>query len=326
VTSATAEPPVSETTARAVALVAARRSTAEELGRHLAAQIGDPDELARIMRAGFEALADEEYRAGQQRVAPGIGRILGVRSPLLDAVTRSFRAATKGDRPSAFLYVADRLFREDYLEARWFAFAVLREALSREPERAWQLLRRGAREAGDWITVDSLAHVYARGILLEAYRWAELEQLIYSPSRWERRLVGSTIATLPFEDRREGRDPEVARRGLALIGELIGDAEPEVQKALSWALRSLVLVDAAAVTAFCRHEAQVAAASADGHRAWVVRDTLAKLQPATAGQIRETLAGVRKRADAPSTSRAGQTAADFSAIGLGARLPDPPLT
>ena len=86
-----------------------------------------------------------------------------------------------------------------------------------ETERTWQLLRRAAREAGDWITVDSLAHPYGKGIVAEPYRWAELELLVYSPSRWERRLVGSTIATMPHVDRKRGRDPDVAVHALPLL-------------------------------------------------------------------------------------------------------------
>ena len=88
---------------------------------------------------------------------------------------------------------------------------------SSEPERAWQRLRVEAARAGDWITVDSLAHVAGRGILSEPYRWAELEQLVYSPSRWERRLVGSTIATIPHVDRRAGREPDVAAHALPIL-------------------------------------------------------------------------------------------------------------
>jgi hypothetical protein len=149
---------------------------------------------------------------------------------------------------------------------------------------------------------------------------------VFSPSRWERRLVGSTIATTPFIDRRAGRQPEIATRGLALIGELIGDAEPDVQKALAWALRSLVVVDAAAVDAFCRREAATAHDSGDGHRAWVVRDVLPKLDPGTAAALRDILAGVRRRPGAPSTSRAARTAAQYSTMNLGAPLPEPPLT
>jgi 3-methyladenine DNA glycosylase AlkD len=251
--------------------------------------------------------------------------VLGVRWPLNAAVSRGFRAATRQDRPSQLLFVVDRLFREEALEIRWFAFGLLERLLPGDPERTWQLMRRAAREAGDWITVDALAHPYGRGIILEPYRWAELEQLVFSPSRWERRLVGSTIATLPFVDRSAGRQPEVAAHGLALIGQLIGDDEPDVQKALAWALRSLVVVDRAAVEAFCRVEAGTAATNDDGHRAWVIRDVLAKLDPGAATALRERLAGVRRRPGAIATSHASQTAVRFSSVGLGGPMPEPPL-
>lgn len=316
-TSVTAERTPSPATARAVALVAGRRDQAAELGRRLGELVGDPDAFAAELRAGLEHLADPDYRAGQQRVAPGIGAIHGVRWPLLAAVSRGFRASTRRDRVAPLLFVADRLFREEHLEARWFALGLLERLVADDPERTWQLLRRAAREAADWITVDSLAHPIGKGVLLEPYRWAELEQLVYSSSRWERRLVGSTIATIPFVERRRGRAREVARHALPLIGQLIGDREPDVQKALSWALRSLTLVDPAATAAFCEREAAIAAATADGHRAWVVRDTLPKLDPARAAAIRARLGDVRKRPRAPSTSRASATAAGFGS------LPDP---
>jgi 3-methyladenine DNA glycosylase AlkD len=318
--------PLAPAAARAVAFVAARRAGAEELGLQLADLIGNPDELVGELRRGLGGLADPEYVTGQQFVAPGIGEVLGVRWPLLSAVTRTFRNATRRDSSAPLLFVAERLFRENPLEFRWFAFGLLERLLEAEPERAWQLLRRGAREAAEWITVDTLAHPYGRGILLEPYRWAELEQLVFSTSRWERRLVGSTIATLPFIDRRAGRRPEIATHGLGLIGDLIGDAEPDVQKALAWALRSLVLVDAPAVERFCRREAIAARSEGDGHRAWVVRDALPKLAPAVGAGLRDALAGVRRRPGAPSTSRAAGTAARFSTMNLGGPLPEPPLT
>jgi 3-methyladenine DNA glycosylase AlkD len=318
--------PLAPATARAVAFVAARRAGAEELGIQLADLVAEPDDFVTAMRRGLAGLADPEYVSGQQFVAPGIGEVLGVRWPLLSAVARTFRNSTRRDSPAGLLFVAERLFREKPLEYRWFAFGLLERLLAAEPERSWQLLRRGAREAADWITVDTLAHPFGRGIILEPYRWAELEQLVFSTSRWERRLVGSTVATMPFIDRRNGRRPEVAARGLGLLGDLIGDAEPDVQKALAWGLRSLVLVDAPGVEAFCRHETSVAKGDGDGHRAWVVRDVLPKLAPDVAAELRDALAGVRRKPSAPSTSRAARTTAGFSTMNLGGPLPEPPLT
>jgi len=316
----------SPSTERARAFVADRLERAADLGRGLGDLVQDPPGVAAALRTALEELADPEYLAGQQFVAPGIGPTHGVRTPLLGALGRGFRAATRGDSPSTLLFVADRLFGEREREARWFAIGILERTLPREPERTWQLLRRASHEADDWITVDTLAHPAGKGILAEPYRWAELEQLVYAPSRWERRLVGSTIATIPFVDRTVGRDPAVASRGLELLGLLIGDAAPDVQKALAWAYRSMALVDLPATTAALEAEAALAAGSADGHRAWVIRDALEKLDPADAARLRTRLEGIRRRPGAPSTSVAAATAARFADLPLGRAMPEPPLT
>ncbi len=310
-----ADPP-SPATARARALVADRRGEARLLGARAAEEAPDPAAAVGILRDGLEGLADPEYLAGLQRVAPGIGPALGVRQPLLTAVGGSLRRGIRRDSNVGRLDLAERLLREGPLELHWLAFGILERAIVADPERAWQLVRSEARNAHDWITVDSLARVAGRGILAEPYRWAELEQLVYSPSRWERRLVGSTIATIPSLDRDAGRRPAIAARGLTLVAELIGDAQPEVQKALSWALRSLTLVDREATSAFLGREADAARTRDDGHRAWVVRDSLEKLSPDVAERLRTRVAGVRRRPGAPSSSRAAATAAAFMGVGL----------
>ncbi|MBF8289905.1 MAG: alkylation repair protein [Chloroflexi bacterium] len=314
--------------AAARSLVAGRLAGAGELGRTLADLIQDPGALVGALHIGLAALADPACLAGQRFVAPGIGPTHGVRSPLLQAIGRGFRVATRRDSPASLLLVADRLLHEREREAHWFAFGILERTLPREPERTWQVIRRAARDASDWITVDTLAHPVGKGILAEPYRWAELEQLVYAPSRWERRLVGSTIATIPFVDRTAGRGPAVAGRALPILGLLIGDGEPDVQKALAWAYRSLTIVDLPATTAALEAEAERAGREGDGQRAWVIRDALARLTPAAAGRIRQSLDGIRRRAGAPSTSIAAETAARFTDInpGLADKLPEPPLT
>ena len=175
-----------------------------------------------------------------------------------------------------------------------------------ETERTWQLLRRAAREAGDWITVDSLAHPYGKGIAAEPYRWAELEQLVYSPV-----ALGATPRRLHDRDDDPRRPtPRPRPRGrratrCELLGQLIGDAEPDVQKALSWAYRSLTVVDMDATTAALR--------ARDGRRAVAHGRRPSGLgHPRYARQARSgrsptpphRLAGIRKRAGAPSTSKA----------------------
>jgi 3-methyladenine DNA glycosylase AlkD len=316
----------SAATARAAAFVAGHKPAAEQLGTSLADHLHDPDSFAAALETGLRRMADPDYLAGQQFVAPGLGPTLGVRSPLLAAVASGFRKATRGDRPTPLLFIADRLFREEPLEARWFAFALLERTLAADPERTWQLLRRAARDAADWITVDDLAHPYGSGIAAEAYRWAELEQLVFSPSRWERRLVASTIATMTHGTRRTGRESEVVDHALPLLGQLIGDAEPDVQKALSWAYRSLAQIDRQRTTEALRVETERALATDDGQRAWVIRDSLSKLDPQDADELRARLAGIRRRPGAPSTSAAAEMAERFGALPDPADHPEPPLT
>src|SRR4029453_8101222 len=105
--------------------------------------------------------------------------------------------------------------------------------------------------------------------------------------------------TIPFIDHKLGRQPEVAAHGLELAGQLIGDDEPDVQKALSWAPPSLVIVDADAVTAFVTDETETASGTGDGHRAWVIRDTLPKLEAATAADLRARLDRTPPKPGAP---------------------------
>ena len=307
---------LSPTTERARDFVAERMDLALALGREAGDLVQDPAELVDRLRDGLTPLADPEYHEGAGVVVPGIGPFLGVRQPLLGAVSRGLRSAMRRDRASTVLDVATALVREPLAELRWLGIDLLERTVAAEPELSWQSIRMASRSAAEWVTVDRLARPVGLGILAEPYRWSELEQLVYSPSRWERRLVGSTIATLPHLGRLPEQRAEVVRRGLPLLGELIGDGDPDVQKALSWALRTLATIDLPATAAFLRTETATARTTDDGHRAWVIRDTFAKLPDPLAEELRTGLDGIRRRAGAPSTSRARATAAGFALLGV----------
>jgi 3-methyladenine DNA glycosylase AlkD len=305
----------SDVTARAQAFVAERLPQARVLGDTLAELIDYPEEFVDALRHGLGQLADPAYALEQERVAPGGGQVFGVRSPLLSAVMRQLRTPLRETSPALALNLAERLAVEDEREFIFFAHLALERVLPTDPERAWQLMRRLGRAAEDWISVDSLAHLYAQGILLERVRWAEVEQLVFSVNEWERRLVGSTIATIPFELPRERRDELASAPALTMVRTLIGDASETVRKSLSWALRSWREVDPHGVDELLRSEARFAAATDDGNRAWVIRDAL-KVQRIAAPaslviELRNTLAGVRRRAGGQSTSEASHISSRF---------------
>lgn len=306
----------SEVTLRAQALVAERLPRARGLGVTLAELIDEPEEFVALLRDGLAALADEAYAAEQHRVAPGSGAVFGVRSPLLAAVWSQLRSPLKHGSPASALWLAERVASEDEREFVLFSHVCLLRSLPDDPERTWQLMRRLARQAHEWITVDSLAELYARGILQERFRWAELEQLVYSADRWERRLVGSTVARLPYELARDRRHVLVSTPGLTLIKSLLGEDAPDVQKALSWALRSWLEVDPPGVRELIRAETGVAQQTGDGHRAWVLRDALTApaMDAAFAAEVRARLDGIRRSAERPPTSAAAVTASGFAGL------------
>ena len=303
-------------TERANAFVAEHTAEAQGLGRNLADLVEEPEDFVAVLREGLANLADDDYAAAQERIVPGTGSVFGVRSPLLSAITRQVRPALKEAPSSIALWLAERLATEEERELVLFSHVALARALPDDPERSWQLMRRLARRANEWVSVDELATLFARGILQERFRWAELEQLVYSSDKWERRLVGSTIARMPFELPKHRRAELATSPGLTIIKSLIGDSEPDVQKALSWALRSWNEVDEQGVGAVLRDEAETAAQADDGNRAWVVRDALTwpRTDPRLAKEIRSVLEGVHRRPGGKSTSAAAAVAGSFTGL------------
>ena len=106
-------------------------------------------------------------------------------------------AGLRGGSSAIDLSLAQRLAADPGDDARLIAIAVLDAPLARDPERTWQLLRRIGRTSPARHIGDALARLMARGVLAERFRWAELEQLVYSDRAHERRLVGATVARIP---------------------------------------------------------------------------------------------------------------------------------
>jgi hypothetical protein len=306
-----------EAPARGAAFAPAHQDAATALGHRLAALVDDPEVFTETLATGLAGLSEPTYRAMVEAVSPGVSVDYAVRGPLREAVTRPVRAALRQGSGGSALYLAQRLAASGHRDLRLYALPCLRRSLPEDPERSWQLLRGMAAGAQDWIEVDSLAEVWAVAILAEAFRWAELEQLVYSPRTFERRLVGATLATLPHRvpaARREELRDGLSRRAMDILGVLMGDAEQMVQKALSWAIRNWTRFDPEAVAAFLEAETERAERTADGARAWVIRDSLASLPSDRAADLRTRLAGLRRDPRAPSTSLAASRSAGFAAL------------
>jgi hypothetical protein len=297
------------------AFVAAHGERARALGQRLAGLIDAPEDFVAALTAGLAELRDPRHAALAGVVSPGYSTAYVVRGALTELVMRPLGRALRAGSSASSLWLASRLTAAPDRDVRLYALPCLRRSLPEDPEQTWQLMRRLGGRAGDWIESDSLADVWARGILAETFRWAELEQLVYSPRVFERRLVGATLATLPHRvprARREGLAGDASRHAFGLIGQLMGDAEVMVQKALSWAIREWARVDPEGAAGLLESEAAVAVAGADGARAWVIRDALTGQLPHLQAGIRSRLAGLRRDRRALSTSTAAAQAARFA--------------
>lgn len=307
---------MSEAGSKAAAFVSAHQAEAAALGTELGGLVDEPDAYLKRLTEGLVTLADPDYLAAVTRACPETPARFALRGPLATTMNKPVKAALREGSSLPALMLAQRLAQADHRDLRLHALEPLRRALPEDPELSWQVMRRLGRAAADWIATDSLTDLWARGVMAEDFRWAELEQLLYSQHTYERRLVAATLATMPHRvppARRHDLRPNAVERALGLLRLLMGDAEVMVQKALSWAIREWTPIDAAATAAFLRTEAATAARQADGARAWVIRDTLAKQPPDLAAELRLRLDGVRRNRHAPSTSIASAQAAAFAA-------------
>jgi 3-methyladenine DNA glycosylase AlkD len=294
----------------------AREGAAAALGVRLAELIDEPEAFVATLVEGLEVLVEPAYLAAVTRACPETPARYALRRSASDALLRPIRRALREGSSVIALRLAQRLHDTEHRDLRLYAHAPLRRALPEDPELSWQVMRRLGHRAEDWIATDSLADLWARGVLAEPFRWAELEQLLYALHTYERRLVAATLATMPHRlptARRHELRPRASAQALELIAQLMGDREPMVQKALSWAIREWTPVDPDAVRAFLRDETASAVTTRDGARAWVVRDALAKQPVQVATELASRLAGIRRDRSAPSTSIAAGRAADFAA-------------
>ena len=160
---------MSDATRAASAFVAAHLRDATRLGDRLADLVTDPVAFQAELATGLAALVRPALRG-----CPGTrrARLRGRAGRPLAAAPRDRAGSSdrrSGRRPRAWCSTSPTgLARTSRTrEERLMALPCLRACLPDEPERSWQLMRRMGHAATDWITVDSLAEVFAQGVLAE---------------------------------------------------------------------------------------------------------------------------------------------------------------
>ena len=172
-------------------------------------------------------------------------------TPNVRAVRRSFSRSLREEDGHVVLEVARQLRRYGYRSVAYELILAHQDAFNLLDEEELEELGRGL---DSWWSVDSFARIlsgpaWLRGLIGDKViiRWAR------SRDKWWRRAA--LVSTVALNVRSHGGVGDVPRT-LEICRLLVDDHDDMVEKALSWALRELVIHDAAAVSDFItRHEA-----------------------------------------------------------------------
>jgi 3-methyladenine DNA glycosylase AlkD len=205
----------------------------------------------------LEALADPARIDFAKRTYPTELQVIGVTNPNLRLVLRELKAAVKGKDGRTVLKLAYTMINEEVFELQWLAYELIGSqkktlrALTREDIDALNV------HLDNWVLTDTfcgkvLGFAWREGVVDDAY----LLNLQKSADLWQRRLavVATTVLNTPATGG-EG----VSAQTLLLCQGAVDDHHPMISKAVSWALRTLVKWDRAAVEEFLEvHEDRLA--------------------------------------------------------------------
>ena len=175
-------------------------------------------------------------------------------TPNIRGVRRSFSRALRREDAQVVLEVAHELRRRHgYRSVPYELIVAHRDAFNLLDKQELEELGRGL---DSWWSVDSFARTLSGPAWLEGLigdeviiGWAR------SRDKWWRRAA--LVSTVALNVRSRGGAGDVSRT-LGICKLLVDDHDDMVEKAMSWALRELVVHDAAAVSHFiARHEARL---------------------------------------------------------------------
>lgn len=172
------------------------------------------------------------------------------------AVRRQYSANLKQADATFILKLAKELI-EKY-DQRWVAYELIQNHKAAFQQLGADKLEELGQGINSWDSVDAFARILAGPAWLKGqvsdqliHKWANSEDFW-----WRRAALVSTVA---LNMRSQGGPGDVART-LAVCCLLVADHEDMVVKAISWALRELIVHDAEAVDGFLiEHDAELSA-------------------------------------------------------------------
>ncbi len=197
--------------------------------------MGQPLDLEDAKRVASEI--DEQIRALPVRNTPSVR-----------AVRRKYSRTLKQAKPEFILDLARELFQN--YGYRWVACELIQDHRAALRSIGEAELEEFGRGINSWSSVDSFARTLAGPAWLNGQVSDELiDQWARSDDRWWRRAA--LVSTVALNVRSHGGRGDIPRT-IEVCRLLVDDHDDMVVKAMSWALRELVVHDPNAVRAFLR--------------------------------------------------------------------------
>jgi 3-methyladenine DNA glycosylase AlkD len=211
-------------------------------------QVG-PQAVAREIEKALGPLGLAERRAFLAGgYAPSRLTTVGVPVPAMRGVVRHFARELASDDPRVVIAVARALVDGGTSEGRQVGYELIARRADAMALLTPAIVRALGRGNDNWASVDGFA-TYVSGPAWRMGRIADadVDRWARSRNRWWRRTALASTVALNVAARGGTGD---ARRTLRACTPMVDERDPMLAKALSWALRSLVPHDPAAVRAF----------------------------------------------------------------------------
>lgn len=203
--------------------------------------------LLRGIRAKLEAKRDPEYFEFIATVIGSRERVIGVRVPAIRAEAKSFLAAHRELSVEAVISLMGQAASRGVREEMLFCTFVLTKFRRKFPAELLDHVDTWIEAIDNWETCDQLAmNVAADLVARDIAEVDRLESWAQSENQWRRRFALATSAAL----NQKGR--QFPKETLRVCSHVLNDPEPQVRKAVGWAIREASELDEAAAFRFLR--------------------------------------------------------------------------
>jgi 3-methyladenine DNA glycosylase AlkD len=198
------------------------------------------EEVLEIIEGAFVRQAGgEDYLAGMQMAVPGVGKLYGVKVPVLRKMADEVLRAYKRDGNALRLIALDSWGRGSREHQLMALFILVK--LKLEPAERWELGVRFLSDVENWESCDQLcAALLGEALAKDPVYMDVIEGWVEDENFWIRRAALVAPVYLRRAKYSEQVSLDLDRRTLALCEILLDDGEKYIRKAVDWSIRQVI--------------------------------------------------------------------------------------